>query len=54
MTFCLKTIIIKPENDMPIKNAIIFLPGYGGDAKDISMININWKMVFVFLLALRL
>jgi len=43
MTFCLKTIIIKPENDMPIKNAIILLHGYGGDGKDISMLSINWK-----------
>ena len=43
MTFCLKTIIIKPENDMPIKNAIILLHGYGGDGKDISMLSMNWK-----------
>ena len=43
MTFCLKTIIIKPENDMPIKNAIILLHGYGGDGKDISMLSLNWK-----------
>ena len=43
MTFCLKTIIIKPENDIPIKNAIILLHGYGGDGKDISMLSINWK-----------
>ena len=43
MTFCLKTIIIKPENDIPIKNAIILLHGYGGDGKDISMLSMNWK-----------
>ena len=43
MTFRLKTIIIKPENDMPIKNAIILLHGYGGDGKDISMLSMNWK-----------
>ena len=43
MTFCLKTIIIKPENDMPIKNAIILLHGYGGDGKDISILGMNWK-----------
>ena len=43
MTFCLKTIIIKPENDIPIKNAIILLHGYGGDGKDISMLSLNWK-----------
>ena len=43
MTFCLKTIIIKPENDIQIKNAIILLHGYGGDGKDISMLSMNWK-----------
>jgi len=43
MTFCLKTIIIKPENDIPIKNAIILLHGYGGDGKDISILGMNWK-----------
>ena len=43
MTFCLKTIIIKPENDIPIKNAIMLLHGYGGDGKDISMLSLNWK-----------
>ncbi len=43
MAFCLKTIIIKPENDIPIKNAIILLHGYGGDGKDISMLSLNWK-----------
>ena len=37
MTFCLDTIIIKPENDVEIENAIILLHGYGGDGKDISM-----------------
>ena len=43
MTFCLKTIIIKPEKDIPINNAIILLHGYGGDGKDISMLSLNWK-----------
>ena len=43
MTFCLKTIIIKPEKDIPINNAIILLHGYGGDGKDISMLTLNWK-----------
>ena len=43
MTFSLKTIIIKPENDIQIKNAIILLHGYGGDGKDISMLSLNWK-----------
>ena len=43
MTFCLDSIIIKPENDTEIKNAIILLHGYGGDGKDISMLSLNWK-----------
>ncbi len=43
MTFCLETIIIKPENTKEIKNAIILLHGYGGDGKDISMLSLNWK-----------
>jgi len=47
MTFCLKTIIIKPEKDIPINNAIILLHGYGGDGKDISMLTLNWKRFLV-------
>ena len=43
MTFCLTTTIIKPENDISIKNAIILFHGYGGDGKDISMLTLNWK-----------
>ena len=43
MTFCLDSIIIKPENNSKIKNAIILLHGYGGDGKDISMLTYNWK-----------
>ena len=43
MTFCLDTIIIKPENNVKIKNAIILLHGYGGDGKDISVLSLNWK-----------
>ena len=43
MTFCLESIIIKPENKAEIKNAIILLHGYGGDGKDISMLSLNWK-----------
>jgi len=43
MTFCLNSIIIKPENGNEIKNAIILLHGYGGDGKDISMLSLNWK-----------
>ena len=43
MTFCLNSIIIKPENGIEIKNAIILFHGYGGDGKDISMLSLNWK-----------
>ena len=43
MTFCLTTTIIKPENDVSIKRAVILLHGYGGDGKDISMLTLNWK-----------
>lgn len=43
MEFCLDTIIIPPENNQPIKNAIILLHGYGGDGKDISLLTLNWK-----------
>ena len=43
MTFCLNSKIIKPENGIEIKNAIILLHGYGGDGKDISMVSLNWK-----------
>ncbi len=43
MTFCLDTIAIPPENNQPIKNAVILLHGYGGDGKDISMLTLNWK-----------
>ena len=43
MTFCLITTIIRPEKDLPIKNAVILLHGYGGDGKDISMLTLNWK-----------
>tara|TARA_Y100000591_G_scaffold183873_1_gene158808 strand:+ start:196 stop:849 length:654 start_codon:yes stop_codon:yes gene_type:complete len=43
MTFCLDSVVIKPENDIEVKNAIILLHGYGGDGKDISMLTLNWK-----------
>jgi len=43
MTFCLNSVIIRPENGSEIKNAIILLHGYGGDGKDISMLSLNWK-----------
>ena len=43
MTFCLTTTTIKPENDIPIKSAVILLHGYGGDGRDISMLTLNWK-----------
>jgi len=43
MTFCLNSTIIKPENNKPIKNAIVLLHGYGGDGKDISILSVSWK-----------
>tara|TARA_B100000579_G_scaffold139211_1_gene113181 strand:- start:158 stop:808 length:651 start_codon:yes stop_codon:yes gene_type:complete len=43
MTFCLDSIIIKPDEGIEIKNAIILLHGYGGDGNDISMLTLNWK-----------
>jgi phospholipase/carboxylesterase len=43
MTFCLTTTTIKPEKNIPIKNAIILLHGYGGDGKNISTLVLNWK-----------
>ncbi len=43
MTFCFDSLIIKPEEGVEIKRAIILLHGYGGDAKDISMLTLNWK-----------
>ena len=43
MTFCLDTVMVKPEANTKIKNAIILLHGYGGDGKDISMLSLNWK-----------
>ena len=43
MTFCLDSIIVKPENNAEIKNAVILLHGYGGGGKDISTLSLNWK-----------
>jgi len=43
MTFCLNSVIIRPDKGIEIKNAIILLHGYGGDGKDISMLSLNWK-----------
>ena len=43
MTFCLTTTIIKPEDNISIRYAVILLHGYGGDGKDISMLTLNWK-----------
>ena len=42
MSFCLDTIVIPPEKDYEIKNAIILLHGYGGDGNDISLLTLNW------------
>ena len=43
MQFSLNTLVIKPEKNIPISNAIILLHGYGGDGKDISMLILNWR-----------
>ena len=43
MTFCLDSIILKPENGLKIENAIILLHGYGGDGQDISMLSLGWR-----------
>ena len=43
MTFCLDSIIIKPESNREINSAIVLLHGYGGDGKDISIMSLNWK-----------
>tara|TARA_B100000401_G_C52750622_1_gene693004 strand:+ start:519 stop:1172 length:654 start_codon:yes stop_codon:yes gene_type:complete len=43
MTFCLESIIIKPEKNVEIKSAMILLHGYGGNGNDISMLTLNWK-----------
>ena len=43
MTLSLNTIVIDPENNNKINNAIILFHGYGGDGKDISMLTLNWK-----------
>ena len=43
MKFCLNSIIIKPENKLEIKNAVILFHGYGGDGKDISILALNWR-----------
>jgi len=43
MTFCLDTIIIRPQNSRQIENAVILFHGYGGDGNDISTICLNWQ-----------
>ena len=43
MTFCLNSVILKPEESVKITNAVILLHGYGGDGKDISMLTYSWK-----------
>ena len=43
MTFCLDSIILKPENGLEVENAIILLHGYGGDGQDISMLSLGWR-----------
>ena len=43
MTFCLDSVITKPENGAEIKNAIVLLHGYGGDGNDINMLSLKLK-----------
>ena len=43
MSFCLDSIIIKPEKSEEIKNIVVLLHGYGGDGEDISMLSLNWR-----------
>ena len=43
MTFCLDSTIIKPEEGVEIKFAVILLHGYGGDGKDISILSLTGK-----------
>ena len=43
MTFCLKTSIVKPENNASVSNAVILLHGFGGDGKDVGLLTLNWK-----------
>ena len=43
MTFCLESIIIKSEDNIKVKNAVVLLHGYGGNNKDISILSLNWK-----------
>ena len=43
MQFSLNTIVVKPEKNLQINNAVILLHGYGGDGKDISMLTLNWR-----------
>ena len=43
MKFCLNSIIVKPENNKLINNAVILLHGYGGNGEDISSLILNWK-----------
>ena len=43
MQFSLNTIVVKPEKNLQINNAVILLHGYGGDGKDISMLTLKWR-----------
>ena len=43
MTLCLDSIIIRPDDNLEIKNLVVLLHGYGGDGKDISLLPLNWK-----------
>ena len=43
MTYSLNSIVINSSSKSPPKNAIIICHGYGGDAKDISIVANYWK-----------
>ena len=43
MTFSLNTIILEPLSNEKPKNAVILCHGYGGDGKDISILDSYWR-----------
>ena len=43
MSYSLNSIVINPNSKSSPKNAIIICHGYGGDAKDISIVANYWK-----------
>ena len=43
MSYSLNSIVINPSSKSSPKNAVIICHGYGGDAKDISIVANYWK-----------